>query len=481
MHSEVIGERNEEGFSSKLKEISSKIKNLDNIVVVHHYDADGLTSGAIVIKALQRENKTLKNVCLKQLYRENVEEIKSLGKNFLFVDFGSGQTEYLVKEFDSESLFILDHHQPSTVEGKIVEVKYHANPLLFGIDGGNEISGAGVAYLFAKNLNEKNKDLSPLAIVGAVGDMQESRGQLFGMNRTILDDALKEKIVSVKKDLRLYGRISRPLTQFLCFSSSPILPELTAQQENCVMFLNENKIPLKDSATDQWLSYEDLSLEKKQTLISALVMHLSLFAVPEWKIKEMIGEVYTLEEEDKKSPLRDAKEFATALNSCGRHARPQVGLDVCLGDRNIESAYGELLSLIAEHRIALAKGIQFVSDHGVSEKKSFYFFDAGNEIQDSLVGIIAGMLYGSVIDETKPIIALAKNTDGTIKVSGRGTSELLRRGLNLGLAFKEISTQIPGVEGGGHKIAAGCKVPFEKIEEFLAKLEEKLFEQIKPQ
>jgi len=84
------------------------------------------------------------------------------------------------------------------------------------------------------------------------------------------------------------------------------------------------------------------------------------------------------------------------------------------------------------------------------------------------------MLYGSIISETKPIIALARNKDGTIKLSGRGTSELVRRGLNLGAALKEIGTVIAGVEGGGHKVAAGAKIPSEKLEEFLAMLEKKL-------
>jgi RecJ-like exonuclease len=131
-----------------------------------------------------------------------------------------------------------------------------------------------------------------------------------------------------------------------------------------------------------------------------------------------------------------------------------------------------------EHSAALRRGIEFVHEHGIQERKSYYFFDAGTEIQDSLVGIVAGMLYGSFIQENKPIIALARNGDGTVKVSGRGTSYLVRRGLNIGQALKDIEKEIPGVEGGGHRIAAGAKVPEEKIEEFLQKLEEKIERQL---
>lgn len=472
---EELGERNEAGFFQAIQEMADEIKKRDDFVVVHHYDADGVTSGAITAKALQRAGKKVKTKWLKQLYKEDIDEIKSLGKNFLFVDFGSGQLDYLIEEL-GEKFFILDHHQPIKVKGKVPALKWHINPMLFGISGGRELSGAGAAFFFAKALDENNKDLSALAIVGALGDMQDYSGKLIGMNREIIKIAEQEKLLSVKTDLRLYGRISRPLTQYLMFSSSPILPGLTANHDACLAFLNENNIPLKDPFTEQWLSYEDLPEEEKKKLSSAILMHLSSEGVPEWKMKELIGEVYTLEKEPPKSPLRDGKEFATMMNACGRHGMADVGLEVCLGDR--KGKYAEALALMQEHKTALRKGIEFVEKNGVEEREQFYFFDAQGEIQDSIVGIIAGMLYGSVIEENKPIIALARNDDGTVKASGRGTSYLVRNGLNIGLALKELQAEIPGLEGGGHKIAAGAKLPEEHLALFLEKLGEKFKEQL---
>ncbi len=474
-----MAERDETGFFSALGELAREIKKRDNFVIIHHYDADGLASGAIAIIALKREKKKFKTLCLKQLYKENIDEIKALGENYLFVDFGSGQIDYLKKDLGEENTFILDHHIPVRVNEQVIEMKFHINPLLFGIDGGRELSGSSTTFFFALALNKKNSYLSYLAVVGSVGDMQDFSGELIGLNRKVLELAEKEKIVSAKKDLRLYGRISRPLLSYLMFSSSPIIPELTASEENCVAFLRHNNIPLKDPFTSDWLSYEDLPQEKKQVLSSALIIHMSEHNVPEWKIQSLIGENYTLEKEMLKSPLRDAKEFATALNSCGRHARPEIALAVCLGNRNTSGEYGALLGLIDEHRRELRKGIEFVIKKGVEEKNNYYFFNAKDVIQDSLVGIIAGMLYGSVIDENKPIIAIAENEDDTVKISGRATSTLLRRGLNLGLAFKEISFEMDGVEGGGHKIAAGCKVNVGKLAEFLEKLDEKIAFQLK--
>jgi single-stranded-DNA-specific exonuclease len=477
MEAEAIGKRNEEGFFNALKEVAKKIKELDEIVVIHHYDADGLTSGGIVIKALGREGKKVSHLCLKQLYKENIEEIKALGKNYLFVDFGSGQLDYLKKDLGEENCFILDHHLPVKIKEEIPNMRYHINPLLYGIDGGKELSGSGTTFFFALALNKKNSDLVPLAIVGAVGDMQDFSGKLIGLNRKLLEIAEKEKLVSVKNDLRLYGRISRPLTSFLMFSSSPILPELTADRENSLLFLQQNKIPLKDSHGN-WLSYEDLSDENKKNLSSSIILHLSEHNLPEWKIQSLIGEVYTLEKEGAKTPLRDAKEFGTTMNACGRHLMSHIALEVCLGNRDPFGDYGKALALLEQHRNALRKGIQWVEENGVEERKSFYFFNSGKEIEDSLVGIIAGMLYGSVIREDKPIIAIAENEDDTVKISGRGTQHLIRKGLNLGKAFKEISFEMEGVEGGGHSIAAGLKVQKNILEEFLEVLEEKIALQI---
>jgi RecJ-like exonuclease len=486
MHtSEAFGERNEEGFFKAIGAAAGELKKRDDFVVVFHYDADGCSAGAIALRALAREGKKCNWICLKQLYKENIMEIRALGKNYLFVDFGSGQLDYL-KEAFGENFFVLDHHQPAmreikSMDGKILDRKahehlWHINPLLFGINGGTEISGAGVAYFFAEALDKKNTDLAVLAVVGACGDMQESSGELLGLNRKLLETAKECKLLSVKKDLRLFGRISRPLVSFLMFSSNPILPQLTANEDNCRAFLLDLGIPLKDPLTEQWLSYEDLPASQKKQLTSALIMQLSSFGVEEWKIKELVGEVYTLLKEGEKSPLRDAKEFATMLNSCGRHGEPEVALAVCMGDR--KEKYGEALVLLQEHRDALRKGIEFIQKHGIEERKSFYFFDAGKEIQDSLVGIIAGMLYGSLIQENKPIIALARSDDGTVKASGRGTSYLIKRGLNIGKALKEISAEMNGVEGGGHKIAAGAKINEGKLEEFLARLEKKFAQQL---
>ncbi len=458
-------EKNETAFFKKIKQIASEIIKRDDFVVVHHYDADGITSGAIMCKALERESKKIEVKWIKQLYSEDIEEIKGLGKTYVFVDFGSSYLKEL-KEAFGKNFFVLDHHQT------LKDTEFHLNPLTFGINGGTEISASGVAYLVAKEMNSKNVELVSLALVGACGDMQESRGEFIGLNKKILEEAVEQQIVEVKKDLRLYGRISRPLPQFLMFSSNPIIPKLTANEVACVDFLKENHIPIKRN--EKWLSYEDLGPDYKKILVSALLIHMQKHNVPEWKLQEMIGEVYTLKKELKKTPLRDAKEYATVLNACGRHGRAEIGRGVCMGDR--EKIYTEAMSLLQEHRKELREGIELMKEEGVEEEEFFYFFDAQKKIKESIVGIVAGMLYGSgIIEGNKPIIAFARNEEGGIKVSARGTQDLVRKGLNLGSALKAVCAELSEKsEGGGHKIAAGCRIEVNERVEFIQKLNKEI-------
>ena len=46
-------------LEEKLQEFALEIRKRDDFAVIHHYDADGITAGAIVAKALQRAGKKI--------------------------------------------------------------------------------------------------------------------------------------------------------------------------------------------------------------------------------------------------------------------------------------------------------------------------------------------------------------------------------------------------------------------------------------
>ncbi len=456
------------GFSARAGSVASFLLEKDGFCVVHHHDADGISAGAIIAVALERAGKRFSCISLKQLYAHLVPKIKESGEeNFVFVDFGSGQFGLIKENFGS--FCVIDHHHPSGASGDSL----HLNPEFFGFSGGDELSGSGAAFLVAVRMSPGNVDLAGLAVVGAVGDMldQKHRG-LVGLSEKIVSMGVEAGVLMAEDGLRLYGRISRPLAQFLVYSTAPVFPGITASRENAVRFLEQAGIRLKEGG--EWRSYSMLSQEEKKVLSTALVMHLSSHGEPEWKAREMFGKNYTLLAEPLSSPTRDAKEFATMLNACGRHGDPETGLAVCMGDRG--EGFRRAMLLLERHRRELVEGLEFVKQSGLREGEKFFWFDAGEKISENIVGIVAGMLYGSLLlNSKKPIIAFAKNPDSTVKVSSRANYELVRNGLHLGRALKKVCAELGGIaSGGGHSVAAGCMIEEAQKERFLSLLEEVL-------
>jgi RecJ-like exonuclease len=107
---------------------------------------------------------------------------------------------------------------------------------------------------------------------------------------------------------------------------------------------------------------------------------------------------------------------------------------------------------------------------------AFIFLDGRGVIDDGIIGVVAGMLYPG--GRQKPIIAIALDSGGQIKISTRGTKKLVGMGLNLGMALREACTPLGGA-GGGHAIAAGASLPPGKLDEFLKTFPQILQKQMK--
>jgi len=451
-----------EGFWAKCKLVADQLKNEERLTVVGHYDADGLSSTAITVKALRRAGVETNFVNMRQLSSTEVDEINAIETPVVFVDMGSGQIERIEKDIKNK-WYIIDHHPP------IKETDNQVNPFQHQIDGTRELSAAGTCYFVAKAMDPKNQDLAPVAIVGSVGDMQDLHGGLKGANRKILEDGKELGLVDFHKNLRLFGRQSRPLAKMLEYASDPILPGLTGNYMACVQFINGLGIPIKDPVGGEVIHYVDLDEEQRKKFTSALYMLLVDHHCPDLVCSMLIGEVYDFLKEKKKTELRDAKEFATVLNACGRHEEGEIGVEVLMGDRG--EAWHKANALLEQHRRELREGIEWLKSEGMKTTDILHYFDATGVIRETIVGVIAGMAYGALLlDTKKPIIAFAETEEGEVKISGRGNYNLVKRGLKLGVGLNEACQQVGG-EGGGHDVAAGAKISPDKKEEFLKLIE----------
>jgi len=450
------------GFHASAAAAAKMIMSAKDVLVIGHIDADGITAASIASKTLDRIGKEHTVIFAKKLSEDVIETINSSEHSAVWiVDLGSG---YL-SQIKRSNVVITDHHTPDPSWRRKGQLSLdgfydicHVNPHEHGMDGSQEICGAGVTYVVSLEVDVKNKDLAYLAIVGAAGDFQDSsESKLIGYNRLILKDAAECGDVSADKDVKLFGRETRPLTQFLQFCNDPFLPGLTNDAQGCTSFLTECNIRLKDR--NGWKVWNDLTPDEKDNVTEGLKR-----IIPEGMIDRLVGEVYTLPKFKRGSELRDAKEFATLLNSCGRYDDAETGLRICLGD---DTAVKDASYNRNEHRRQISSALSYIKQNRlIRERRWLQYFDSGSEIRETIVGIAAGMLLGNDgIRKDIPIFAFAKADDG-IKVSARADRSLVNRNLDLSEIMKKAS-EVVGGYGGGHNIAAGATIPEGKEEEFL--------------
>ena len=429
----------------------------DSVLLASHIDADGLTSGAIAATALERAEIPFETVFFNQLDSDELERVAATDhETVLFTDFGSGQLDLIVDHEKAGDFtpVIADHHQPADAD-----TAYHLNPLLVGINGASELSGAGASYVLARAMESgssaDNRDLAALAVVGAVGDMQAGVDGLRGANSQIVREAVAAGVIEESTDITLYGKQTRPLPKLLEYASDARIPGISNDAAGAIEFLSALELDLKQDG--EWRCWVDLSAAERQTLCSALIQRAVDRGVPATRVDDLVGTSYQLSHEEPGTELRDVSEFSTLLNATARYERSDVGLAVCLGDR--DAALDRARQLLRTHRQNLSAGLQWVKTEGVTSEDHLQWFDAGSEIRETIVGIVAGMAVGAPgVRRDLPIVAFAAKSDTELKVSARANHALTRKGLDLSAVMREAARTVDG-DGGGHDVAAGATIP----------------------
>lgn len=158
--------------------------------IIHHDDADGLCSAAIIKKALERESIAAETFCLEKVYTEVIADLHSKEDAVLFyVDIGSSHADLISELNNSRNLtIILDHHDPKpSKDPKVLDLNLEH----FGFRGETDFSGATCCFLFVKELNDLNSDLGCLALVGS----SEIPEGFKSINEMVLREALERGVV----------------------------------------------------------------------------------------------------------------------------------------------------------------------------------------------------------------------------------------------------------------------------------------------
>jgi single-stranded-DNA-specific exonuclease len=472
---------NRDAFLAGAKELASAIK--ENIgadsffTVISHHDADGLSSAGIIGSALSRAKARFTIRIVEELREDVLSEIsKTRPDVVLFTDIGSGYMDLLSTHLEAKISLVLDHHPRNAQVPKNIS---ELNPHQFSIDGATLVSAAGVCYFVARELSEENKDLSAMAIVGALGDMQDKNEKraLIGLNDLVVEDARTLGVVQVDSDLVMYGRETRPIYRALAYTTTPYLPNLSGREDNCLTLLSTNGIKLKEG--NRFRTIADMSQDEKQRLVNAIISYLASIGFQSSVVLDMVGTVYTLVNEPPGSPTRDAREFSSLLNACGRTGNQSIGISVGLGDR--KTALEEANDVITTYRKTLAGYMEWLtnSPEAIQKFQSVWVVRGENQIQDSMTGAFSSILSSAgTLSPDHAIVVLTRAKEGGLKLSARAPPKLLGLGVNLGTALSSISKKYGGF-GGGHNVAAGAYIEVADPTEFLKELDKSIVAQMK--
>jgi RecJ-like exonuclease len=444
------------------------VRRGDPIRIVTHNDADGVAAGGILSQLARRLSARFKTTCEKRVDENMVRSVAAEKPPLvLFSDLGGAYLDMFEEHLKESQIIVLDHHLPVEIEAPNI---IHINPLLHGLDGAQGISGAGVSYFLAKLVDNKNADLSPLGIVGALADRQDKgeKKSFLGMNTVIESDAKRLDLVETHNDLIFYGHETRPLARACAYTTIPFIPGLSGREDRCLALLKEAGIELKNKG--RWRALRDLSEEEKRTLFSALTKHMVYEGCDAKAVHDLVGTIYTFKGEEPWTAVRDGREFASLLNACARMGHPSIGLSICMGDRN--DALKDAAEILKGYRHKIGKYLNWVRQADrIEERTHIYTLVADNDIDERIIGVVSSILLSTgILKKYKPIISSARANGDLIKVSARATEDMAKLGLDLGEVMMKAAEPHKG-RGGGHNIAAGAFLPEEDQEEFLQRVD----------
>ena len=441
------------------------------VTLISHIDADGIAGEAILAQALARAGIPHTSVFVRQLEPLTMHQVPKDDSFKIFCDLGAGQQNLLEAHGLSEDeVLIIDHHvsQPAGREYFQVNCLPH---------GCTKMSAAGVAFLVAMAMDPGNVDLSGIAVVGNVGDMmaREDCGLTGPAREIALQGAGAGHIEIISRDLNCYGTSTRPLHVCLAYNDDPFIPGITNNVSGALRFLQKLGVGLQTPGK-RWLVWEEFSPQDKRLITSALVQQIISSGE---RADRLFSESYLFPGEAARTPLRNAQEFATLLNACGRWTRPRVGSAICRGDRG--AAYREAEHMLTNHRAVIRELLEYILNAGVRELSHIQFIHVGNRYPDTIVGIGAGMAL-SRLNMQKPIMVMVEQPEdpALTKVSMRTTERVVSFGIDLQQALTAASAEVGG-SGGGHRIAAGAFIPRESEEQFVNRVNQLIAEQCSPE
>lgn len=425
--------------------------------IIYHYDGDGIGAASALVRSLRRLGYGFQTTALKGVERVRIEELlRATPGPVLVTDTGASWPEsYAAHRYP---VIVLDHHTypghptPPTSPAHVAFV----NPLDWGVDGMNEMCASTLAWLFTIFLDPKNWDNVPWALSGAIHDRQHVGG-FRGLNETLVKEAIRRQLLAERTELSLRGPT---VAAGVVASIDPYYVGLSGRSEAAAEFVRRLGI-----SPDRPIASLDGS--ERERLTQALSARLAQQGTRPEFCKRVVTERWTFPGE-----TVDAEELSQLQNAAGRAEEPGVGVALAFGDpedgRRCRGFWEAWQS-------GVLRGLRRLEEEGPHKLAAIQWFKSP---ELTLAGTQAGLAITYFLDMYRPVFVLSRS-DGSTKISSRGTTWLVSRGLDLAAACREAAAKVGG-EGGGHRVASGATIAPDREEEFLQEADRIISTQLPP-
>jgi len=435
-------------FNENINSTSEKVRNLidekKDILIVSSSSCDGIISASVLIRSIWKSGGKASARFVNNFTQESIDQLKNEDHEFyFFTDIGTGFTELFNKLF-SKNWVTIDHKKLSFAEMATDDNSAILNPWKYDIDGRKEISSGGICYLVAKNLDKKFAELSPLAIVSALGDCQDvgDKRSLIGLNNEILDISKKSGVIRTDIDLLLSFNESLPIHESIANTFVPYLRGLTCNGSKCLEVLKKTNIPLKKNG--RWRTIAETTQEEKFLIIETIKDFLnSQINGNIEKIESMlIGFNYFLPTEEYGSHVYEARRFSELLSSCALSKKTGLGMSICLGERSgalQEAATDEQEFKNGSHKLVskiLKEKWRF------SDKGSHVIINADGIIEPDYVGYLSRLLTSHYQINNNKVIIMKMAIDEDYSKYLLGS---LHESIDVEQMTRELSDKIDGI------------------------------------
>ncbi|MEM3832582.1 MAG: DHH family phosphoesterase [Thermoprotei archaeon] len=464
-----------ENLLSIINQAVDLLKKSNNVFIVSHFDADGLSSAIILASTVYRMRIPFQLRIVDQLDIDIMNNILSNSADTaILADFGSAISRKFSNEKTNKKVIIIDHHEipEKDLPSWVLEI----NPHEYGFNGSVDVSSAGLSYLLAKHLDEKNIDLVRFALAGAIGDQQDQgpKKSFVSINSKIVNEGVESGYISVRVRLLLSGSpTTTPIVRAIANTTEPYLAGLSGDEQASYEFLKN--IGINPEISGRLRTLAELNENELKLLASRLVLHILGYGGTAEQAENLYGHDYIYVKDNIIPSIRELSAF---LNACGRLDMEWYPIEAFILGK-IEQQ--NVVDIIGKHRQIIAKKLEILQNNAdiITKGKWINAFKL-EDVGDRMMGVITTIALNSrILGGSMVTVGITKSRTkpGYLKISARAPRELIEKGINVGKAISKVAEKVGGI-GGGHDAAGGAQIPENSEKEFIEEFDEIIDKQI---